>query len=192
MGSSSLPWGVILLTWQREGCGWNLQISHKCTGLLCLQLSNSRADDVTRSVDKSWWQNDTTTITLVKPLSRAGKILTARSISRLQKWCFTVGCLLDKHYNSTALTYAAPLSKSTCSVWDKWLFVFLLPFYYLEQACPFLSSLWQQGFSSTQLPLTGYFLFFSVNPKMVVCENSSRSAVSEILRPACLPCFIVA
>ncbi len=42
-------------------------------------------------------------------------------------------------------------------------------------------------FSSTQLPLTGYFLFFrsfSVNLEMVVCENPSRSAVFEILRPA--------
>ncbi len=41
-------------------------------------------------------------------------------------------------------------------------------------------------FSSTQLTLTGYFLFFrsfSVNLEMVVCENPSRSAVFEILRP---------
>ncbi len=44
-------------------------------------------------------------------------------------------------------------------------------------------------FSSTQL-LTGYFLFFrsfSVNLEMVVCENPSRSAVFEILRPVRLP-----
>ncbi len=37
--------------------------------------------------------------------------------------------------------------------------------------------------------LTGYFLFFrpfSVNLEMVVCENPSRSAVCEILRPALL------
>ncbi len=36
-----------------------------------------------------------------------------------------------------------------------------------------------KAFSSTQLPLTGYFLFFrsfSVNLEMVVCENPSRSA----------------
>ncbi len=42
-----------------------------------------------------------------------------------------------------------------------------------------------KAFSSTQLPLTGYFLFFrpfSVNLEMVVCENPSRSAVCEILR----------
>ncbi len=43
-----------------------------------------------------------------------------------------------------------------------------------------------KAFSSTQLLLTGYFRFFgpfSVNLEMVVCENPSRSAVYEILRP---------
>ncbi len=43
-----------------------------------------------------------------------------------------------------------------------------------------------KAFSSTQLPLTGYFLFFgpfSVNLEMVVCENPRRSAVFEIHRP---------
>ncbi len=43
-----------------------------------------------------------------------------------------------------------------------------------------------KAFSSTQLPLTGYFLFFgpfSVNPR-VVGENPSRSAVFKIPRPA--------
>ncbi len=42
-----------------------------------------------------------------------------------------------------------------------------------------------KAFSSTQLPLTGYFLLFrpfSVTLEMVVCENPSRSAVCEILR----------
>ncbi len=42
-------------------------------------------------------------------------------------------------------------------------------------------------FSSTQLPLTGNVLFFgpfSVTLEMVVHENLSRSAVSEIIRPA--------
>ncbi len=51
-----------------------------------------------------------------------------------------------------------------------------------------------KAFSSTQLPLTGYFLFvwpFSVNLEMVVCENPSRSAVSEILRPARLAPIII-
>ncbi len=44
-----------------------------------------------------------------------------------------------------------------------------------------------KAFPSTQLPLTGYFLFFgpfSVNLEMVVHENPSRSADFEILRPA--------
>ncbi len=45
-----------------------------------------------------------------------------------------------------------------------------------------------KAFSYTQLPLTGYFLFFgpfSGNPRDGY-ENPSRSAVFEILRPACL------
>ncbi len=44
-----------------------------------------------------------------------------------------------------------------------------------------------KAFLSSQLPLNGYFLFFgpfSVNPRGVVCENPSRSAVFEILRAA--------
>ncbi len=50
-----------------------------------------------------------------------------------------------------------------------------------------LTSEINKAFSSTQLPLTGYFFFFgpfSVNPRMVVHGNPSRSAVLEILRPA--------
>ncbi len=50
-----------------------------------------------------------------------------------------------------------------------------------------LTSDFNKAFSSTQLSLTGYFLFFrpfSVNLEMVVRENPSRSAVYEILRPA--------
>ncbi len=40
-----------------------------------------------------------------------------------------------------------------------------------------------KAFSSSQLPLNGYFLFFgpfSVNPRGVVCENPSRSAVLAV------------
>ena len=46
-----------------------------------------------------------------------------------------------------------------------------------------------KAISPSEVPLTGYFLFFrpfSVSLEMVVRENPSRSAVSEILRPACL------
>ncbi len=42
----------------------------------------------------------------------------------------------------------------------------LLPFYHLLPVCPFSSDI-NKTFSSIQLPLTGYFLFFgplSVNP----------------------------
>ncbi len=50
------------------------------------------------------------------------------------------------------------------------------------------------AFSSTQLPLTGYFLFFrpfSVNSRDSCRENPSRSAVFEILRPARLALTII-
>ncbi len=61
-------------------------------------------------------------------------------------------------------------------------------FYHLEPVCssPLTPDI-KMAFLSTQLPLTGYFLFFGpfpANPEMVVHENPGRSAVSEILRPA--------
>ncbi len=59
--------------------------------------------------------------------------------------------------------------------------------YILNQSTHFpLTNDIYKAFSSTQLPLTGYFLFsdHSLSTlEMVVCENPSRSAVSEILRP---------
>ncbi len=70
------------------------------------------------------------------------------------------------------------LQGSTCCVqrWysaylgcNEWLFELLLPFYHLYQSAhsPLTSDI-NKAFSSTQLPLTGYFLFFgsfSVNPR---------------------------
>ncbi len=50
---------------------------------------------------------------------------------------------------------------------NEWLFELLLPFYHLYPVCPFSSDI-NKAFSSTRLPLTGYFLFFgpfSVNPR---------------------------
>ncbi len=41
---------------------------------------------------------------------------------------------------------------------NKWLFELLLPFYHLKPVWPFSSDI-NQTFSSTQLPLTGYFSF---------------------------------
>ncbi len=52
---------------------------------------------------------------------------------------------------------------------NEWLFKLLLLFYHLQPVCAFSSDLWhKQGILSTQLPLTGCFLFFgpfSVNPR---------------------------
>ncbi len=90
------------------------------------------------------------------------------------------------------------LQGSTCCVFrDGILQILVVTSGYLSYCClsiisnqsvhsPLTSDI-NKAFSSTQLPLTGYFLFFrpfSVNLEMVVCENPSRSAVSEILRPA--------
>ena len=52
-----------------------------------------------------------------------------------------------------------------------------------------LTSGTNKAFSPSKVPLTGYFLFFrpfSVTLEMVVRENPSKSAVSEILRSASL------
>ncbi len=90
------------------------------------------------------------------------------------------------------------LQGSTCCVFrDGILYTLVVTSGYLSYCClsiisnqsvhsPLTSDI-NKAFSSTQLQLTGYFLFFrpfSVNLEMVVCENPSRSAVFEILRPA--------
>ncbi len=89
------------------------------------------------------------------------------------------------------------LQGSTCCVFrDGILHTLVVTSGYLSYCClsiisnqsvhSLLTSDINKAFSSTQLPLTGYFLFFrpfSVNLEMVVCENPSRSAVFEILRP---------
>ncbi|MEQ2303645.1 hypothetical protein AMECASPLE_019137 [Ameca splendens] len=49
-----------------------------------------------------------------------------------------------------------------------------------------LTSDCNKAFFSTQLLLTGYFLFFMYPKKMALLKNPSTSAVSEILRPGCL------
>ncbi len=93
------------------------------------------------------------------------------------------------------------LQGSTCCVFrDGILQILVVTSGYLSYCClsiisnqsahSLLTSDINKAFSSTQLPLTGYFLFFrsfSVNLEMVVCENPSRSAVFEILRPVRLP-----
>ncbi len=81
-----------------------------------------------------------------------------------------------------------------CALRDGILHTLVVTSAYLSYCClsiisnqsPLTSDI-NKAFSSTQLPLTGYFLFFGpffVNPKTVVGENPSRSAVFEILRRA--------
>ncbi len=91
------------------------------------------------------------------------------------------------------------LQGSTCCVFrDGILHTLVVTSGYLRYCClsiifnqsahsPLTSDI-NKALSSTQLPLTGYFLLFgpfSVNPRDgCVCENPNRSAVCEILRPA--------
>jgi len=97
--------------------------------------------------------------------------------------CFFCCCCLSPSSFNELCVQTCSSADLSCS---KWLFELLLPFCQLKSVWPFTSDL-IKAFSPTELPLTGFFILFcpfSVNPKQVVCENPSRSAVSEILRPA--------
>lgn len=63
--------------------------------------------------------------------------------------------------------------------------LFELPFSSKQPGhCPVTSGI-NEAFSSGELQCTGYFLFF-VNLTMALWKNPSRSALSELFRPACL------
>ncbi len=92
-------------------------------------------------------------------------------------------------WSSAAVVHLLQGSKC-CAFRDGVLYNLVVTSGYLSYCCPSiisnqsahspLTSDINKAFSSTQLSLTGYFLFFgpfSVNLEIVVCENPSRSAV---------------
>lgn len=62
-----------------------------------------------------------------------------------------------------------------------WLFVPLLAFCHLKPVCPVFFNVWQQQRFLT----AAHWIFSPCKPERIVCEDPSRSAVSELLKAVC-------